>query len=175
MGEGTEVVLAIDCKTLLFSIQYNIANSMFFSTLILWGALPSLILGGALPSLILCKATAFDMSMLSARYPVGYDPDNRVRPNYMPLCELGNTAFKHMPLCEQHACGLKQRPKWEPPVGYDPRKRKLALRSPTTELELETIHFENDYDSDTKLKLCTGIWMGNKILEKRCVWLDYEK
>ena len=129
---------------------------MYFSTLILWCALPSLILGGAL---------AFDMSMLSARYPVGYDPENRVRPNYMPLCEL--------PACGR-AETLKARPKWEPPVGYNPKKRKLALRAPTTEQELETIHFENDYDSDTKLKLCTGIWMGNKILEKRCVWLDYE-
>ena len=139
---------------------------MYFPGLILCGALPSLLLSGALPSLLLCKATAFDMSMLSARYPVGYDPDNRVRPNYMPLCQL--------PACER-VNTLQAKPKWEPPVGYDPKKRKLALRAPITEQELETIHFENDYDTDTKLKLCTGIWMGNKILEKRCVWLDYEK
>ena len=116
-------------------------------------------------SLILCCATAFDMSMLSARYPVGYDPDNRVRPNHMPPC---------MPACDlKPTSDLKAKPKWKPPVGYDPKKRKLALRAPITGQELETIHFENDYD--TKLKLCTGIWMGNKILEKRCVWLDYDK
>ena len=119
---------------------------------------------------------AFDIRMLSgsfSRYPVGYNPDNRTRPNYKPLPDLRTPDM----WAGESACSpmLKKRPKWEPPVGYDPKRRKLAfvdLRTPKTDEVLETINFENMHDADGRLKLCTGIWMGNKILEKRCVWLD---
>lgn len=121
------------------------------------------------------KMSAFNLGMLaeSSRYPVGYNPDNRTRPNYKPLPDLRTPDM----WAGESACSpmLQPRPKWEPPVGYDPKKRKLAfvdLRTPKTDEVLETINFENMHDADGRLKLCTGIWMGNKILEKRCVWLD---
>ena len=32
--------------------------------------------------------------------------------------------------------------------------------------------WENDYDADDKIRLCTGIWMGRRTLDKRCVTLN---
>ena len=114
--------------------------------------------------------------MLSGRYPVGYDPDNRTRPQAVQSLKRPQRTDSpnNMPLC-MPVCELKPKPKWEPPIGYDPKNRKLHLRALVKDEVLETINFVNDYDADTKLKLCTGIWLGNKILQKKCVWLDYDE
>ena len=136
----------------------------------------------SITAILASNVRAFSLSMLSGpspRYPVGYNPDNRTRPNYKPLPDLSTPeAWAGESACSPMSQGRQPKRKWEPPVGYDPKTRKMAfveLRAPKTDEVLETINFENSYDTDARLKLCTGIWMGNKILEKRCVWLDHEK
>ena len=118
------------------------------------------------------SSTAFDLRMLSKypRYPVGYNPDDRRRPNYQPLSDSRRSHSQTSTTDSQTSTSRVRT--WNPPVGYDPQKRKLALSTPNSDKVLDTINFENEYDPDGRLKLCTGIWMGNKILEKRCVWLD---
>lgn len=119
------------------------------------------------------KAKLCMVSNPSWRYPVGYHPDRRTRPQYKSA-PIEDDSFNPM---------LEPKPRWEPPVGYDPKNRDenqkksryVDLRSgstPRTDQVLETIDFENFDQVDNRLKLCTGIWLGNKILEKKCVWLD---
>jgi len=118
----------------------------------------------------------------SRRYPVGYNPDNRTRPNYRgDSCES-----RYDPFAPEEACSpMKLKPKplrpaWVPPEGYNPAKRKLRMPLSRTDLSegddvgsaTETIDFENADYSDNKTRLCTGIWMGRRILEKKCVCLD---
>lgn len=79
---------------------------------------------------------------------------------------------------------LKERPKWVPPEAYNPKRRRstgTAFQTPPLQRtdedkvvnsNLEHMDWENDYDADDKIRLCTGIWMGRKILHKRCVTLD---
>tara|TARA_B110001450_G_scaffold4596_1_gene4727 strand:- start:4566 stop:4859 length:294 start_codon:yes stop_codon:yes gene_type:complete len=79
---------------------------------------------------------------------------------------------------------LKERPKWVPPEAYNPKRRRssgTAFQTPPLQRTdddrpgnsaLEHVDWENDYDTDDKIRLCTGIWMGRKILHKRCVTLD---
>ena len=127
------------------------------------------------------------------RYPVGYNPDNRTRPNYYPA-ELLLPDAPAMPefldRCSQHTentcapMGLNERPKWVPPEAYNPKRRRstgTAFQTPPLQRtdedkvvnsNLEHVNWENDYDADDKIRLCTGIWMGRKILHKRCVTLD---
>ena len=124
------------------------------------------------------------------RYPVGYNPDNRTRPNYYPA-ELLLPDAPAMPeflnRCSENTCApmeLKERPKWVPPEAYNPKRRRssgTAFQTPPLQRTdddrpgnsaLEHVDWENDYDTDDKIRLCTGIWMGRKILHKRCVTLD---
>ena len=119
--------------------------------------------------LIACAHTVscLSFSMLCnifARYPVGYNPDNRTRPNYRPVPELRPYETECSPFELTHDKNDKKRgpdKKWQPPCGYDPKKRpKLAFLPQSNEA---------DPDPDHTLKLCTGIWIGNKILEKKCI------
>ena len=127
------------------------------------------------------------------RYPVGYNPDNRTRPNYYPAELLLPDALampEFLDRCSQHTentcapMGLNERPKWVPPEAYNPKRRRstgTAFQTPPLQRtdedkvvnsNLEHVNWENDYDADDKIRLCTGIWMGRKILHKRCVTLD---
>ena len=127
------------------------------------------------------------------RYPVGYNPDNRTRPNYYPAELLLPDALampEFLDRCSQHTentcapMGLNERPKWVPPEAYNPKRRRstgTAFQTPPLQrtdednaknARLETVDWENDYDAEDKIRLCTGIWMGRKILHKRCVTLD---
>ena len=131
------------------------------------------------------------------RYPVGYNPDNRTRPNYYPteLLIPDKSDTPEMPenfnRCSDNTCApmeLKERPRWVPPEAYNPkRRRSTGTAFQTSPLQRtdedkavnsnvytdpEHVNWENDYDADDKIRLCTGIWMGRKILHKRCVTLD---
>ena len=119
----------------------------------------------------------------SRRYPVGYNPDNRTRPNYGgDSCPSRNDQME-----ADHACSpMKLKPKplrpaWVPPEGYNPAKRKLRMPLTRTDSSVEgedvgsateTIDFENADYNDNKTRLCTGIWMGRTILQKKCVCLN---
>jgi len=68
-----------------------------------------------------------------------------------------------------------------PPGGYNPSKRKLRMPLSRTDSSVEgedvgscteTIDFENADYNDNRTRLCTGIWMGRTILEKKCVCLN---
>ena len=52
------------------------------------------------------------------------------------------------------------------------RRLKRTDEDNAKNARLETVDWENDYDAEDKIRLCTGIWMGRKILHKRCVTLD---
>lgn len=126
------------------------------------------------------------------RYPVGYNPDNRTRPNYhnypVELLLPDSPAMpEFLDRCSENTCSpmeLKARPKWVPPEAYNPKRRRssgTAFQTPPLQrtdednaknARLETVDWENDYDAEDKIRLCTGIWMGRKILHKRCVTLD---
>jgi len=135
----------------------------------------------------------------SRRYPIGYDPDNRTRPQWEHASVNHGSVDAHVdsnlellppPLRPHPAHGYGR---WRPPRGYDPNhhsrraSRLLKRRNRTNTLStlrgglqpdyldsLETINFDNADYTDNRLQLCTGIWMGRKILEKRCVCLDYD-
>jgi hypothetical protein len=105
------------------------------------------------------------------RYPIGYDPDNRTRPQWEHAISDTNPTLLPPP--------KRDFERWQPPSAYNPRLRKKNLSKHRQQLKrtdrpdyLETINFENMDDMDGKIKLCTGIWMGRKILQKRCVCLD---
>ena len=96
-----------------------------------------------------------------ARYPVGYNPDNRTRPNYRPVPELRPYEPECSPFELTHDKKRGPDKKWQPPCGYDPKKRPKLAFLPQND--------KADPDPDHTLKLCTGIWIGNKILEKKCI------
>ena len=139
----------------------------------------------------------------SRRYPIGYDPDNRTRPQW-EFANLESPETYHdsnlelLPPPIRPNLADPPRPahgygRWNPPRGYDPKHRtklpsRLRRMPKHTDAfylrdvrpghaELETIDFDNTDNSDNsmdhRISLCTGIWMGRKILEKRCVCLDY--
>ena len=99
------------------------------------------------------------------RYPVGYDPTNRNRP------------FCNQSLSRKQV--LQQRRSWQPPQGYCPltRRKTMALRKATFDPdladneELEYKEWENESSLEDKESVCTGIWVGNRILYKTCVVL----
>jgi len=96
------------------------------------------------------------------RYPVGYNPDLRLRPNYYP-----NTPLKP----------LEVRKKWTPPLGYDPESWRLRNTKDDEDLytnftdNTDTDSYET-YDDETyddiKFKhgkyLVEGVWVGRAIL-----------
>lgn len=120
----------------------------------------------------------------SRRYPVGYNPDNRTRPNYGGDCRQSCDDLQSDQVCSPMKLKPKPiRPGWVPPVGYNPAERKRKLRMPLSRTDsskenmdapssTETIDFENCDYNDNNTKLCTGIWMGRTILQKKCVCLN---
>ena len=96
------------------------------------------------------------------RYPVGYDPTNRNRP------------FCNQSLSRKQV--LQQRRRWTPPVGYCPatRREKLNLRQAQPDNLIDNdnyIEWDNHTYTDNNERVCTGIWVGNRILYKTCVVL----
>ena len=112
------------------------------------------------------------------RYPVGYDPDNRARPCLQPCpsplpCPASTTPSPN-----------RLRTPWKPPVGYDPRARPdpPPLHTHGAALHLSSLYRNHGVedmawdpaqahvnDDEPGTTLCTGIWMGRKILFKTCV------
>ena len=79
------------------------------------------------------------------RYPVGYDPDRRARP---------------------------YAPRWAMPVGYDPRRRP-PLRPSDTPAGMDPPRTDAGASAyaeciqDPTRHVCTGIWMGRSIIDRR--------
>ena len=128
--------------------------------------------------LLLTRATAAAYS--TPRYPVSYDPDD-TRPSL-------RTARQHCacpPLPHRRDAAsmpeLEPRTPWTPPVGYDPSARRSPPRATHgSALHLSSLYRKHDVeeiawdptqrnDGDGQTTLCTGIWMGKKILFKTCV------
>ena len=100
------------------------------------------------------------------RYPVGYNPDLRLRPNYYP-----NTPLKP----------LEVRKKWTPPLGYDPESWRLRNTKDDEDFYTNFTDFTDDTDTDSyetyveetyddiKFKhgkyLVEGVWVGRAILK----------
>ena len=101
---------------------------------------------------------------------------------YVPTKEFANRDHAHRDTCLEKA-------KWQPPTGYIPKqhKTKWHCNVPSADLaffekgtnsnlrggsSLETVPWADEQTNDARIKLCTGIWMGKVILDKRCVYLD---
>ena len=96
------------------------------------------------------------------RYQIGYDPLNRGR----PVPPLRKDVLRNR--------------RWKPPTGYVPASRRdqhpndpplrranpSAFRNSTS---VEYIEWDNHSDKPGEVSLCSGIWMGNKILYRTCV------
>ena len=114
---------------------------------------------------------AFAVPTPQNRYPVGYNPDDRTRPVYFPSIEL-QPKPTWPPL---------RNTSWQPPEGYVPTQecknkhcahQARNLRGGST---METVPWADEHTDDpydARIKLCTGMWMGKVILDKRCVYLD---
>ena len=102
------------------------------------------------------------MPPFAGRYQVGYDPARRGRPT-PPLRK-----------------DVIRNKRWKPPAGYVPASRRdqhpndpplrranpSAFRNSTS---VEYIEWDNHSDKPGEVSLCSGIWMGNKILYRTCV------
>ena len=122
----------------------------------------------ALPFVSIPCTSAFS----GVRYPVGYNPDLRLRPNYYP-----NTPLK----------SLEVRKKWTPPLGYDPESWRLRNTkddedlytnfTDNTDTDSYETYDDETYDGETydgktyddiKFKhgkyLVEGVWVGRAIL-----------
>jgi len=127
-------------------------------------------------SIALKPVLSFSSWHIHNRYPVGYNPDLRTRPNYYPsglsdVNEESDCVEKVKNIPQNETLELKPRPVWKPPVGYDPKSRRLQNVKPGT----ENLDFTNppvQISNDGRKMLCTGIWMGNTILKKQCVYLE---
>lgn len=109
----------------------------------------------------------FTSAFSGVRYPVGYNPDLRLRPNYYPNAPLQSPQLKH----------LEVRKKWTPPLGYDPESWRLRNTKDDEDLytnftdNTDTDSYET-YDGETyddiKFKhgkyLVEGVWVGRAIL-----------
>ena len=114
------------------------------------------------------------------RYPVGYDPDNRSRPpNLFPASHILTPKPEHPPAWTRTR-GEAKSARWAPPPGYDPRRRPPLRRTDTSvDLMMPLVSdVDNTADSsvcplpecplDPRKHICTGIWMGRTIVERRC-------
>ena len=83
----------------------------------------------ALPFVSIPCTSAFS----GVRYPVGYNPDLRLRPNYYP-----NTPLKPF--------GVGK--KWSPPIGYDPKSWNTKNTKDDEDLYMDYINY-TDYTGNT--------------------------
>ena len=108
------------------------------------------------------------------RYPVGYDPDNRARP---PAAFPASSILLSKPMyppaspLDYLTRGEAKAARWSPPLGYDPAVRPPLRRTdfPNT---LPEACPAPDCDLDPSIHICTGIWMGRTIIDRRCLKLD---
>ena len=90
------------------------------------------------------------------RYPIGYDPDNRSRPQYHPVELLYPSNPKPA--------------KWHPPKGYDPLERRKQMKGNSeNEQQVErlrqTLRELHPHASDEAISLYLGIWVGKAVLD----------
>ena len=140
-------------------------------------------------TLLLLTAITAATAYSTPRYPVGYDPDDRTRPSLRTARQ--HCACPSLPTPLPHDAGPRPDAQpWKPPVGYDPLKRRspprathgsaLHLSSLYRKQGVEEIAWDptqrkhGDSDDGGKTTLCTGIWMGKKILFKTCVDIERE-
>jgi len=127
--------------------------------------------------------TTQPVSTTRARYPLGYDPDNRSRPpSLFPASSIVKLKPKpnYTSACTRTR-GEAKTARWAPHIGYDPRRppplrrtdttMDMALHSPTTPpvTQLHSVVCPlPDCTLDPRTHLCMGIWMGRSIIERRC-------
>ena len=119
-------------------------------------------------------------SPVPGRYPVGYDPDNRTRPpSVFPAADILADKPVHPPAWTRTR-GEAKADRWTPPLGYDPRSRPPLRRSDTAIDVLvprgatvdQSVCPQPDCPLDPRKHICTGIWMGRSIIERRCQKLE---
>ena len=112
------------------------------------------------------------------RYPVGYHPDLRARPYAFPARHvLLSKPLYPPPTLPPEAKALR----WVPPGGYTPRRRP-ALRRTDTPADTGPPRADADRGTldcpmpgctlDPTRHLCTGIWMGRTIIDRRCLKIE---
>ena len=124
------------------------------------------------------------------RYPVGYDPDNRHRPRAFPAEHILLSKPLYPPPTSTHATrGEAKAARWQPPEGYVPRRCQStpALRrtdtlghmtpppdapQPAAVAADDRACPMRDCKLDPAKHICTGIWMGRTIIERRCLKLE---
>ena len=99
---------------------------------------------------IFTTASAFAMM----RYPVGYNPDLRVRPNYYPTQQTKN---------------IDPPEKWTPPQGYVPRRSEISKNSDSVVITDKDPDSDENYSyiddqMDTRKYIVQGIWVGRSII-----------
>ena len=121
------------------------------------------------------------ISPVRARYPVGYDPDNRSRPQrQFPASSILKAKPVSTSSCTRTR-GEAKTARWAPHIGYDPRRRPTLRRTDTSmDMALHNITQQPEarFDAsvcplpectlDPRTHLCMGIWMGRSIIERRC-------
>ena len=132
-------------------------------------------------ALLLLTVAAAASAYSTPRYPVGYDPDDRTRPSLR--CARQHCSCPLLPRRHDAPPTLDPEPQapWTPPVGYDPSARRSPPRATHgSALHLSSLYRKNEVEEiawdpsqrthdDGQTTLCTGIWMGKKILFKTCV------
>lgn len=99
---------------------------------------------------ILTTASAFALM----RYPVGYNPDLRVRPNYYPT---------------QYSIDIDRIKKWTPPEGYVPRRSEISRKIDSVLSIDENPGSDDNYSyideqMDARKFIVQGIWVGRSII-----------
>ena len=126
------------------------------------------LLAAALLSASTPSASGFS-AFPGVRYPVGYDPDLRTRPDY----------YRHPPA----EVGTRVPKKWTPPLGYDPVAWKLRNQDDNADLYSETEQAATaDAGSDDEERdgpnarpdarpdrkhVAEGVWVGRAIIRAR--------
>lgn len=120
------------------------------------------------------------------RYPVGYDPDRRARPYAFPAKHVLLSKPAYPPSSPTHPTrGEAKALRWAAPVGYDPRRRPTLRRTDSMHStgstgsaaapdppRADTDCPMPDCKLDPTRHLCTGIWMGRAIIDRRCLKIE---
>ena len=99
-------------------------------------------------------------SFSGVRYPVGYNPDLRLRPNYYPNKPLQS---------------LEVKKKWTPPLGYDPKCWKMLNRNKDEDLytDIDDTDDTDSYETYENIKfkngkyIVEGVWVGRAIIKAK--------
>lgn len=111
-------------------------------------------------------AALWCFSSPTPRYPIGYDPDNRSRPQYHPV-ELLYPSNPSNPTHSFHTPA-----KWHPPKGYDPLERRKRAKensenAQSVEKLRQTLQGLHPHASEEAISLYLGIWVGKAVIDTK--------